>query len=127
MHVALKVAVALPALLIGAAGIGWLADPATAAQNLGMPLLEGAGLSTQLGDFASFFIGLSAMIVLGLITQNKTFFHCAALLLFGSAVFRTVAWAAHGASFETGSIGVEVVVGALMIFAAASVSANAER
>ncbi len=118
MHIGMKIAVGLPALLFAFMGIGWLLDPATAAQNLGMPLLEGAGLSTQLGDFASFFIGLSAMMILGLVSQNKTYFYCAALLLFGSALFRTVAWLAHGASFETGSIAVEVIVGLLVMFAA---------
>ena len=46
--------------LIGAAllltGLRWLTDPAGAAENLYMPLLDGAARSTQVGDLTAFFI-----------------------------------------------------------------------
>ena len=34
-------------------GLVWIAAPRMAATNLGMPLLDGLGRSTQIGDFAS--------------------------------------------------------------------------
>ena len=37
-------------------GLQWLVDPTTAAAGLGMSLLSGHGLSTQIGDLASFFL-----------------------------------------------------------------------
>ena len=125
MHITLKIALAIPAILFAFIGANWLLDPATAAQSLGMPLLEGAGLSTQIGDLASFFIAVSSFMLLGLFSQNKPWFYRAAILLFGNAVFRTVAWGVHGASFETASIAIEVIVGALLLFAANKVSSHA--
>ena len=37
-------------------GLQWLVDPTSAAAGLGMSLLSGHGLSTQIGDLASFFL-----------------------------------------------------------------------
>ena len=37
-------------------GLQWLIDPTSAAAGLGMSLLSGHGLSTQIGDLASFFL-----------------------------------------------------------------------
>lgn len=118
MNTLLRVFVALPALLFLAIGVRWLIDPTGAAAELGMPLLEGLGRSTQIGDLTAFFIGASAMIGLGLITANRTWFYAPALLLILTAVFRTVAWLAHDAPFATPQIAVEVIVACLLIFAA---------
>jgi len=56
-------------ILIGVAftlqGIGWLLTPARAAAGLGMPLLDGLGRSTQVGDFAVFFLVLGVSILAG--------------------------------------------------------------
>jgi len=46
-----RITAALPGVLLAISGVGWLSDPATAAEGLGMPLLEGIGRSTQIGDF----------------------------------------------------------------------------
>ena len=45
-------------------GLQWIITPATIAEQLGMPLLEGVGLSTQIGDMGSFFITVGAMTLL---------------------------------------------------------------
>ena len=37
-------------------GLQWLIDPTSAANGLGMVLLSGHGLSTQIGDLSSFFL-----------------------------------------------------------------------
>lgn len=118
MNTLLRIVVALPALLFLAIGVRWLIDPTGAASELGMPLLEGLGRSTQIGDLTAFFIGASVMIGLGLITANRTWFYAPALLLMLTAIFRTVAWLAHGAPFATPQIAVEVIVACLLVFAA---------
>jgi len=115
---------ALPALLMLVMGINWIVDPASAAQGLGMPYLEGEGRSTQVGDLTSFFIGVGVMALLGLWTENRTWLYSASLLLGGTAVFRTVAWAVHDAPFATISIAVEVVSVALFLTAARQFQQN---
>ena len=47
--------------------VGWIMDPATAAAELAMPLLEGMGGNTQIGDFTSFFFtaGVFASRIMG--------------------------------------------------------------
>ena len=39
-----------------------------------MPLLEGEGLSTQIGDFASFFFVVGIFILLGAYSKNNHWF-----------------------------------------------------
>ena len=122
MNKVLRVVVALPAILFMVMGIRWVVAPAGMAPELGMPLLEGAGLSTQIGDLGGFFVALSCYILIGIITQKRSWLYAAALLLGLTAVFRVLAWLLHGASFAGESIGVEVVVTALLLFAASRIS-----
>lgn len=118
MNNLIRIVVALPALLFLSIGVRWLIDPTGTAAELGMPLLDGLGRSTQIGDLTAFFIGASVMIVLGLVTANKTWFYAPALLLMLTATFRTVAWLAHDAPFATPQIAVEVIVACILVFAA---------
>ena len=124
MHIALKITLGLPALLFAFVGLGWVTDPGGTAPTFGMPLLEGAGLSTQVGDLGAFFITLSATLLLGIFTQRKPWFYAAAMLLLLTAAFRTVAWGLHGASFEVQSIAIEIIVGALALVAASKASSH---
>jgi hypothetical protein len=118
MNNSLRIAVAIPALTFILVGVLWLLDPARVAGELGMPLLDGLGRSTQIGDLAAFFFGGGLMVLIGLKTGNATWLHAPALLLGLTAIFRTVAWAIQGAPFATEQIVVELVVTALLVFAA---------
>ena len=91
-------------------GIQWLAVPATTAEGFGMPLLEGIGRSTQIGDLAAFFIVAGGMGLAGLLRKDKTLLLTPAALVGGAAVFRTLAWAVHGAPFATQFIVIEIVM-----------------
>ena len=53
-------------------GLNWLVDPAGAAKNLGMPLLEGIGRSSQIADFGAFFTTGGSMVLIGIITRKRT-------------------------------------------------------
>ncbi len=117
----------LPGLLFLVQGFGWLTNPAVAAEGLGMPLLDGVGRSTQIGDMGSFFMGVGIMITLGVVTLRSTWFYAAALLLGGTAVIRTLAWAVHDAPFTTQFIVIEVVVAALLIFVGTRFEGEASR
>jgi len=118
MNKLLRTVTALPAILFLVMGVRWVVAPAGIAPDFGMPLLEGVGLSSQVGDLGSFFVALSSFILIGLITQKRDWLYAASILLGCTAIFRVLAWLLHGATFATEMIVVEVIVTALLLFTA---------
>ena len=59
MQRTIRIVAALPGVLFAIQGLNWIIDPSAAAEGLGMPLLEGIGRSTQIGDLAAFFFAMS--------------------------------------------------------------------
>ena len=102
-------------------GLGWLADPAGAAEGLGMPLLDGLARSTQVGDMAGFFICLGGFALFGAYRENPAFLRAAGILVGMSSITRTIAWAAHDTDFATQFIAIEVICGAVLLFSASRV------
>ena len=78
-------------------GVRWLYDPGRAAESLGMPLLDGVGRSTQIGDLATFFLTLGATAIVGSWPGRARLLYVPAAMLAVTAVLRTVAWTLHGA------------------------------
>jgi len=122
MRKILQILVGLPGVLFLFLGIRWLVDPGSAAEALGMPLLEGVGRSTQIGDLAAFFITLSVMIFAGLITGKRTWFYPPVMLLGLAALFRITAWIVHDAALAMHLIVPELVVATLLFFVSAQIS-----
>ena len=89
-----------------------------------MELLDGIGRSTQIGDLATFFLALGMMILVGLITSQRRWFHVPALMLLGAAIFRVLAWLLHDAALAGQLIAVELVVACLLLFAASRLTAR---
>lgn len=58
MNQVLRVIVALPAILFVVTGLRWLVAPEPVAAEFGMPLLDGVGRSSQIGDMSAFFLTL---------------------------------------------------------------------
>ena len=98
--------------------IQWIVMPERAAEGLGMPLLDGLGRSTQVGDFSAFFLALGLLPLLGARTGQAHWLQAAALLLGSAAVLRTTAWAVHGADFATQFIAAEILCAGALLFAA---------
>ncbi len=117
MNKVFKVVVVLPALLFVFIGLRFLFDPAGAVAELGMPLLDGIGRSTQIGDLSAFFITGGLCVLIAVYTGRRTWYYPAIMLLGLTAIGRTLAWLVHGADFATQSIAVEVIVSALLIAA----------
>jgi len=115
---AIQIFIALPGLLMALQAFSWLVNPADAAAGLGMPLLDGVGRSTQIGDMTSFFVGVSAMILIGAIRKNAIWLLAPAMILGGAAVFRTTAWMMHGAELAMQFIVPELVLAAILCFGA---------
>ena len=103
-------------------GLRWAVDPTGAASGLGMTLMQGVGLSSQIGDIGAFFIGMGSMILLGLITQSRVWFQAPALLLALTAVLRLLAWLVHDAALTLDMIIVEVVICALLLLTSSRLS-----
>jgi len=95
-------------------GLRWQIDPSAAAESLYMPLLEGAGRSTQVGDLTAFFVTGGILAITAAITRNSTLMLAPALLVGFAAFFRTLAWLVHGADLVVDLIVVEVIM--LVIF-----------
>ena len=113
-------------LLMVFMGLNWIINPAGAAEELGMPLLEGAGLSTQIGDLTAFFLSIGIMTLLGIGLRNQTWLRAAAMLLGLTAVFRTLAYVMHGADFVAEAVIVEVISTAILLTTAAKISTEAQ-
>jgi hypothetical protein len=97
-------------------GLLWLIAPAFIGQQLGMALLQGVGLSTQIGDLSAFFLTLGLCVLLAAITNNKIWFY-PAMMLAGLAAFgRTLAWILHGADLALDLIVVEALLVAFLYF-----------
>jgi hypothetical protein len=114
----LRVIVALPGVLFVLIGLRWLFAPAGVAAEFGMPVLDGLGLSTQVGDLSAFFRGGGVMMLLGAVTQRDTWLLAPAMLLALAALGRLVSWQLHGAAFAAPQLAVEVVLTCLLLFAA---------
>jgi hypothetical protein len=118
MNKVLKIVTALPALLFIFVGLRWLLAPAGVAAEFGMPLLDGLGGSTQIGDIGAFFLGSGLMVLIGLATEKREWLYAATLLVGGAAVFRTAAWLLHDMPFAVPQVGIEVAMTALLLFTA---------
>ena len=103
-------------------GLQWIINPASIADSLGMPLLEGVGLSTQIGDLVSFFITVGAMTLIGAITTTRHWFYAPSMLLLVAALYRTLSTILYGAPFVMSAIVVEISVGLFLIFAGSRIA-----
>jgi len=115
---------AVPAAILIFMGVRWLANPYAAAQAQFMPLLEGMALSSQIADIGAVFFCMGCMILLGLITQNKTWIHATIFILITIAIMRIIAWLFHDAALAIPMIVVELVMSGMLYFAANKLSRN---
>ena len=122
MNNVLRIVAGVVGILFFLNGLQWIISPANVAASLGMPLLEGVGLSTQIGDLGSFFITVGAMTLIGAITTTRHWFYAPSMLLLVAALYRTLSTILYGAPFVMSAILVEVVVGLFLIFAGSKIS-----
>jgi hypothetical protein len=111
----LKIVLVLVAVLFVFMGMRWLVDPSGIAPEFGFLLGEGLGRSSQIGDFAAFFLTMGLCILLGVVNRQPIWFYPPAMLLLLAAVGRLLAWVLHDAAFAGSMIGFEVGVGLLML------------
>lgn len=95
-------------------GIAWLIVPARTAAGLGMPLLDGMGRSTQIGDFAAFFLLAGGTMLAGNRPGRTALLRVPAALFTLAAGGRLLAWLLHGADFAALFIFVELATATLL-------------
>lgn len=120
----LQVIASLPGILFLVTGLRWLIDPAGAAAALGMPLLEGVGRSTQIGDLSAFFLVLALFTLTGVATLKRHWFYAPVALLVIAAFSRIVAWLVQDAALALNLIVPELVIAALLWFTSKPICAE---
>ena len=118
----LKIVASLFGVFFTLMGLRWVFDPSAAAESLGMVLLNGSALSTQIGDLGSFFITVGVMTLIGVITQTRHWFYAPSMLLLVAAIYRSLATLMYDAPFALSSIIIEVVVGLFLIVTGSRIS-----
>ncbi len=107
--------VALPAVLFIVMGVRWLVDPLGSAPELGFVLGDGLGRSSQVGDFAAFFLTMGVCILIALVSGRRAWYYPPIMLLMLAAIGRILAWALHDAAFAGSMIAFEVLVATLLL------------
>jgi len=114
----LKTVLVLLAGLFIVMGVRWLVDPGGAASESGFLLGDGVGRSSQVGDFAAFFLTMGICILMGIVSGHRVWYYPPAMLLLLAATGRILAWALHEATLTVDMIVFEAGTGALMLVAA---------
>ena len=122
MNSLLRALVALPAIGFLVIGLRWAIDPSSAASDLGMTLLSGVGRSSQIGDVGALFLSMGSMILIALVTGQRSWFYAPALTLSLVAALRLLAWLFHDAALALDMIVVEVLVSSLLLLASSRLS-----
>ena len=122
MKILFRILVAIPAILFVVMGLRWAVAPEGAAASLGMTLMTGVGLSSQIGDVGSFFLAMGIMMLIGLVTGRRSWFQAPALMLALAATLRVLAWLVHDAALALDMILVEVVLASVLIMASSRLS-----
>ena len=116
MNKILSIVIALAAVLFASIGLRWLVAPEGVATEFGMTLMQGMGLSSQIGDLGAFFLSLSIFILLALTSGRRVWYYPAIILLGLTAIMCVMAWLFHGSSFALDMIAVEVIVCVILYF-----------
>ena len=93
----------------------WILDPFTAAEGLAMPLLEGLGSNSQIGDFTSFFFTAGLFACIGAYRAEHIWLYPTISLIGSAAFFRSYAVVAHGSDPLVSTIIIEIIMSVILI------------
>ena len=110
--------VCIPAVIFIITGLQFLLAPSAAVTRFGMPLLDGIGRSSQIGDMAGFFLTCGLCVLIAVSTGKRFWFYPAAMLTGLTAIGRILAWLLHDAALAIDLIAPEIIFTALFLFAA---------
>lgn len=117
MNSVLKVLVLVIAVSFLVTGLRWLVAPSGIAPQFGLTLDQGVGLSSQVGDMSAFFLTLATCLLMALISECRSWYYPAIMLLSFTAIGRIIAWLVHDAALALDLIAPEVVVSIILLVA----------
>ena len=117
MNSVLKVLVLVIAVSFLVTGLRWLVAPSGIAPQFGLTLDQGVGLSSQVGDMSAFFLTLATCLLMVLISERRSWYYPAIMLLSFTAIGRIIAWLVHDAALALDLIAPEVVVSIILLVA----------
>lgn len=91
-------------------GYQWLVSPETAADALMMPLLDGAGRSSQMSDIGGLFLGMGLVIMGAVVTRKGDWLMPVSIILACIGIFRLLAFALHDATLIPQMVVIEIVL-----------------
>lgn len=100
----------IPAIFFLFTGFQWLVIPENAASSLMMPLLEGAGLCSQIGDIGGMFLAMGLLVMGAITTKRKDLLLSVAVLLSCVVVYRLLAFTLHSATLTIQLVLFEMVL-----------------
>ena len=107
----------IPAVVFLIIGVFWVLQPGIMAENFGMVLSSGLGLSSQIGDLGSYFVSSALMIFYGIYTNNTHWFYPPILIMLLTALFRTLSTFLYDAPFAADMIGSEILFSGILFYA----------
>ncbi|MAI79077.1 MAG: hypothetical protein CL917_09055 [Deltaproteobacteria bacterium] len=124
MIILLRVLSGLVALLFMRQGLQWVFSPGEVANSLGMPLLEGVGASTQIGDLGSFFLVSGCMMIVGQLPGRSFWLYPPACFVLGAAFMRSIAALTQNADWAIQFIVIEVLMSSILFLTAQKLSSR---
>ncbi len=115
----------LPAVFFLFTGFQWLVSPETAADALMMPLLDGAGRSSQMGDIGGLFLGMGLVVMSVVVTRKGDWLMPVSIILACIGVFRLLAFALHDATLIPQMVVIELVLSVWFAIASQKLSGEA--
>ena len=105
-----NISLILPGLFFLFTGFQWLVSPESGASALTMPMLSGAGLSSQIGDIGGLFMAMGLLTMTAVTTRKRDLLFSVGLLLSCIAVYRFLAFSLHDATLIVQSVALEIVL-----------------
>ncbi len=100
----------IPATIFLFIGFSWIVSPESAATSLSIPLLEGAGLNTQIGDIGGLFLGMGLIVMTSVVTRKSDLLLAVSTILACIAVYRLLSFTVHNATLVYDAILLEVIL-----------------
>lgn len=114
----------LPGVFFLFTGFQWLVAPDAAAAALMMPLLDGAGLSSQMSDIGGLFLGMGLAVMGAVVTHKGDWLMPVSIILACIGIFRLLAFSLHDATLIPQMLVIEIVLSVWFGIASQKLSAR---
>ncbi|MEM7534599.1 MAG: hypothetical protein AAF639_20630 [Chloroflexota bacterium] len=109
-HILFNIFLILPGVFFLYTGYQWLVSPEAAASALMMPLLNGAALSSQMGDIGGLSLGMGLVVMGAVVTRKGDWLIPLSIILACIGIYRLLAFSLHDASLALEFVIVEIVL-----------------